>query len=257
MTAASVGQTNMTKKCLFLGTDCTGKASSKEHVINNSRRIFIQKRGAELGNDKARFRGITCQKCNRFLGGIEENTWSGLAVATLWKVLAGNLNRVFDRASWAQVHSTDDGTLEHYLAILRDALLKEEVFPDNMLGYELSFTATTGADGMASMSILTDAEGIRVFRDFTHVENKDNGEKFSIETDFLLYHSHRSHGHRMLFFMPLIQQPLKTPWEHATVKVSHSGFGVYVKQYLERSLGVECKLYKLFDNAQQGVPADR
>jgi len=45
------------------------------------------------------FKGITCQPCNTELGKYEEKSWSSLAYATAWKILAGNLNLSFSDLS--------------------------------------------------------------------------------------------------------------------------------------------------------------
>jgi len=238
----------MNKPCLFSGDNCEGMASSKEHVINNSRRIFIKNRGANLGNTKARFRGITCSNCNSYLGSIEEKTYSGLAIATLWKVLAGNINNAFERAPWAQIHYTDLITIKNTLDILRNALLEAKVFPENMFGYNLTYSGVSCVDGKFSMSVLTDAESVTVFQDLIVVINSKSGEQFDFRADFLLYHSHQSNGHRLLFCLPLIPQ-VATRWANTSIEIKHKGFGKLAKEYLETNAGTTCEVYKFFDSA--------
>lgn len=237
----------MTKPCLFYGENCEGIASSKEHVINNSRRIFIKNRGANLGNMKARFRGITCSNCNSDLGSIEEKTWSGLAIATLWKVLAGNINDVFERAPWAKIHNTDLITIKNTADILRTALIESKVFPENMFGYNLTDFGIIGVGGL-SMNTLTHAEVVNVFQDVIVVKNSKSGEQFDFRADFLLYHSHRMNGHRLLFFLPLIPQ-VATPWGNTSIEIIHKGFGRLAKEYLETNEGTSCKVYKYIGSA--------
>lgn len=212
--------------------------------------MFIKARGANLGNMKARFRGITCNECNHVMGQIEEKTWSGLAISTMWKVIAGNINGAFDRAAWAQTQNSNPDTLNHYSEMLKDSLMNQKVFPNNMIGYDLNYSRTAGSDGKISLGILTDAEGIRVFTNPIRVSNVENGESYTYEIDFILYHSHQSNGHRLLFFIPLVPQPLKTPWCNSKIKISHTNFGVFAKEILEKE-GVSCRLYNYFEDADQ------
>lgn len=87
------------KTCRYCGLRL---ASSKEHLIADSRLTRIKSfRYPDQANDNVRktFKGITCEPCNRELGKYEEKRWSSLAYATVWKILAGNLNLSFSDLS--------------------------------------------------------------------------------------------------------------------------------------------------------------
>ena len=85
----------MNKSCRY----CHEKpASSKEHLIASSRLSRIKSfKEEDNRNDNIRktFKGITCSDCNNELGKYERDRWSNLAYATIWKVLAGNINSAF------------------------------------------------------------------------------------------------------------------------------------------------------------------
>ncbi|MCP5142442.1 MAG: hypothetical protein H6980_08845 [Gammaproteobacteria bacterium] len=247
----------MTKDCLYRGQNCTTAASSKEHVINNSRRKLIQKLGADLGNEKARYKGITCNNCNRELGKHEARTWSELAIATMWKVVAGNINQVFINIPWARTTVTDIDTLTHYSDILRDALINEKVFPENMLTYDLEYHSITRSDGRAVLRILHAAEEINVFTDRIKITNTETNDEITRDVDIVMYHSHNANGSRLLFFLPLIPPHLSTPWGYTKIRVSHRGFGAYAQDYLEDPPKVTCRLSRPFAQTQQEATADR
>lgn len=87
------------KVCRYCGLR---PASSKEHLIANSRLTRIKSLkypGQPNDNVRKTFKGITCEPCNKELGKYEEGRWSSLAYATVWKILAGNLNSSFSDPS--------------------------------------------------------------------------------------------------------------------------------------------------------------
>jgi len=93
-------------KCRFCKNK---KASSKEHLIANSRLKDISSIHSEnRPNDNVRkkFKGITCEEFNNNLGKYEGKKWSGLAYATAWKILAGNINKAFDKHPAHQLKNT-------------------------------------------------------------------------------------------------------------------------------------------------------
>ena len=238
-----------TMRCLFKSPGCSGHAESKEHVKNNSRRQFLRNKGADLGSEKARFRGITCKECNEFLGQLENKYWSFLAMATMWKIIAGNLNDVFDRAEWAKTKVTDRHTLEVCSDGLSDALKKSKVFlPNNMLGYGLVYSVTGDSDGKCSVEVLIGAESVYIIQDTINVENVSTGEKMAVEMDMLCYHSPNSNGHKMLYYLPLIGK-ISTPWINQKITISHRGFEHYARPYLEESGARLEELYNLFPEA--------
>ena len=186
--------------CLFNHNDCTKIASSKEHIIHNSRRKFIRDKGGDLGNEKARFKGITCANCNEYLGRYEEKHNFSLAISTLWKVIAGNINKVFGENHWSLIQNTSKETLNFYLDILKKAFIERQVFPENMLGYNLIYSGTTNSEGKVSMNLLRVSEGVIVFPIELKIKNENNGyEEFRL-IDLLIYNTYNSNGFRMLFF---------------------------------------------------------
>ena len=223
----------MTKKinnCIFESENCTGVASSKEHVIHNSRRKFIQDKGANLGNEKARFKGITCANCNEYLGRKEEKYNSSLAIATLWKVIAGNINRLFDENPWCLTINTSENTLNEYQEILKKSFNNNSVFPENMLGYDLTYSGTTNSQGKVSLKILTVAEGIIVVNEIITIENLDTGYSERKMIDILIYHTHNSNNFRMLFFLPLIPNKHGEKFANCKINIKHKGFGVIANE---------------------------
>lgn len=219
--------------CLFKSENCTGIASSKEHVIHNSRRKFLQDKGADLGNEKARFKGITCANCNEYLGRKEGKYNSSLAIATLWKVIAGNINGLFEDNPWCLSANTNEDTLNQYQEILKKSFINDSVFPENMLGYDLTYSATTNSHGKASLNILTVAEGIIVVNEIMKIENTDTGYSESRMIDILVYHTHNSNSFRMLFFLPLIPNKNSEKFANCKIKITHKGFGIIANELFE------------------------
>jgi hypothetical protein len=223
---------NKSKKCLFKNKNCAGIASSKEHVIHNSRRKSLRKKGANLDNQQAQYKGITCSKCNEYLGRKEEKYNSSLAISTLWKVLAGNINGLFKNHPWTLTKNTDEATLRVYLEILKDAFVNDKVFPQNMLGYDLAYTATTDKEGGAELNILIASEGVFVIQDVLKIKNTKTGFSCEKLIDILTYHTHTSNDFRMLFFLPLIPKNFGSGFENTTkILLKHSGFGKYTSDY--------------------------
>jgi hypothetical protein len=192
------------RRCLFNGENCTQIASSKEHVIHNSRRKLLSEKGLKLDNQQAQYRGITCPQCNNYLGRKEEKYNSSLAISTLWKVLAGNINGLFKNHTWALTKNTEEATLQRYLEILKDAFITDKVFPENMLGYDLEYFATE-KEGKCKLNFLVATEGVFVIQDVLQIINLETGFHTEKIIDILVYHTHTNNNFRMLFFVPLIE----------------------------------------------------
>lgn len=220
-----------TRGCLFNSKDCTKIASSKEHIIHNSRREFLRKKGANLDNQKAQYKGITCAKCNEYLGRKEGKYNSSLAISTVWKVLAGNINGVFENHPWTLTQNTDKGTLNCYLQILKDAFIFDKIFPENMLGYDLSYTTTTDKKGEAKLNLLIATEGVFVIQDALQIRNLKTGFCSEKLIDIVTYHTHTNNNFRMLFFLPLIPSKFGSDFKDSKINFSHSGFGKYASYY--------------------------
>ena len=191
--------------------------------------------------------GITCENCNNTLGRFESQTIRGLAIATLWKVIAGNINCVFgDKSDWALLSNTKLETLTYYEALLKHALLNNKIFPENMLGYDLTRIGISGENESLHMSILTDFEGVCVLQDKVLLENKLDNDVVIGDIDVLVYRTHYENSDRMLFILPCISPTLKVPWINTEVIISHSSFGEYAARCLEFERGVSLRLYKIY-----------
>lgn len=194
------------KPCLFCGTNCTGQATSKEHVISQAQRRRVAQKGANLGNLKARFRGITCQTCNETLGRIEQSSLSGQAIAASWKILAGNSNQVFERANWARTKLTDDQTLNYYMSLLKKALLTSNALPEAMFSYDLTYIKKIRLDANNKVDILSFGEGVIIFQDYALVNEAEKERSNKVIVDCIIYHSHTRNGPRIFFILPLVPE---------------------------------------------------
>jgi hypothetical protein len=233
--------------CLFNHDNCTKIASSREHIIHNSRRKFIRDNGGDFGNEKARFKGITCANCNEYLGRYEEKYNSNLAISTLWKVIAGNINNVFGNNHWGLTQNTSKESLYYYLEILKNAFNERQVFPENMLGYKLTYFGTTNNKGEVSMSILKFSEGIIIFPTTIKIKNENTGYIVNKLIDILIYHTHDYNEFNMLFFLPLIPIELELGLNFSDVKIniSHKGFGEIADELFENE-NTKIELNKIY-----------
>lgn len=231
--------------CIFEHDGCEGKASSKEHVIHNSRRRFIRDNGGDLGNEKARFKGITCNSCNNFLGQKEELYNSSLAISTLWKVIAGNINNVFASHPWCLTNNTSKDTLIKHAANLKAMFLNNQIAPENMLSYRLSYSGTTNSLGQVKFSMLRISEGVIVVPETLVCKGERSGNIEKQIIDILVYHTHTANAFRMLFFLPLL--PADSFWPHGKEKVtmSHGGFGKIASNLFDKE-GVKITLEQLY-----------
>jgi hypothetical protein len=229
------------KECFFKGPNCTGVASSKEHVIHNSRRRVLREKGAELGNQQARFKGISCANCNEFMGRKEEIDRPSLAISTVWKVVIGNLNNVFNRADWAQTKHAKDEDLAEHANFLRDSFVNDGVFPEEMLGFNIGYTVNAGEKA----DILLYSEGIIINEENISIEDLTTGGKTETKIDLIIYKSFDNNSERILFFHPLIPIELGKRVKSGEIKISHRGFGTICSELFD-SEQVKYKLHPLF-----------
>ena len=110
-------------------------SSSREHVIANSRLRDLRNFQTNIGeNLQKQFKGITCESCNNKLGNQYESLSPiNQAYATIWKILAGNVNNVFSKAPDFQISKTPRDELhffeDRFLEVLREnKILLENTF---------------------------------------------------------------------------------------------------------------------------------
>ena len=119
--------------------------SSREHVIADSRLRQIKSfKTANDDNLPKRFKGITCKQCNNNLGAEYESLSSyHLAYATVWKVVAGNINKAFSRMPEYQLNNSNlealISTEAQLHAILNDADL---TLPDFTVEFDIDATSS-------------------------------------------------------------------------------------------------------------------
>jgi hypothetical protein len=231
------------KECFFKGPNCTGVASSKEHVIHNSRRRMLREKGADLGNLQARFKGISCANCNEFMGRKEEYDRPSLAISTVWKVVIGNLNNVFNRADWAQTKHAKDEDLAEHANFLRDAFVGNGVFPNEMLGFDIEYTVKP----VEKLNVLLYTEGIIIKEESISFEDLTTRDKTEASIDLIIYKSFDNNSQRILLFYPLIPVELGKKVKSGLTKISHRGFGTICSELFD-SEQVKYKLYPLFSD---------
>lgn len=126
----------MIKRCVF----CTERnASSKEHLIANSRLKRIQSfKAEEQKNDNVRkkYKKITCEGCNRSLGKYEAESPVNLAYSTAWKILAGNINGAFTDQDYI-LRSTEEDGVKSYEEQLRNIIEGEYILPANTFTFDI------------------------------------------------------------------------------------------------------------------------
>lgn len=114
-------------------------ASSKEHLIANSRLASINSFKAKKetnDNIQKTYKKITCENCNNELGKYEEKKWSNLAYATIWKVLAGNINDAFKRQPDYLLKNTSKSTIKFFEQQFLDIIKKEKIIPGNTFKFD-------------------------------------------------------------------------------------------------------------------------
>lgn len=126
-------------KCRY----CKDKnASSKEHVVANRRLTQINsfKQLEEINDNIPKiFKKITCETCNNELGKYEDKSEFNLAHATIWKILAGNINNAFERYPEYILKITSLKTINIYEEQFLNSIKNNLIFP--ALTFSFSFDA--------------------------------------------------------------------------------------------------------------------
>lgn len=108
------------------------QASSKEHLIANSRLKTLNdyKENSETNdNIQKTYKKITCESCNNSLGEYERIRWCYLAYATVWKLLAGNLNSAFDRQRDFILENSSFHTIDMFEKFMADLIRSKNILP--------------------------------------------------------------------------------------------------------------------------------
>lgn len=117
-------------KCRF----CNQKnASSKEHLVANRRLSQINsfKDSQEVDDRITKtFKKITCESCNNELGRYEDSSYYNLAQATIWKILAGNINNAFERYPGYVLNNSSLETVESYERLFFNFIKNNQICPD-------------------------------------------------------------------------------------------------------------------------------
>lgn len=259
----------MSRVCRF----CRSRpASSREHVVARSRLKTINSfKSDQERNDniKKEYRGITCDKdspergCNNAIGKYEEFSWSNLAQATVWKVLAGNINQVFTE-DWLIISNAPPDTILHYEDMLCSAIKSNSKFPDLTYTFDLDasnselfskfgiasksvhFRARQGAafyskdsaasnedagylaeaneQGEAELNVLMRLETIEVVTGEAELINLESGERKLFVADYIIYLSADANSHRIAFILPLVGG-IVTGWSaEAAIEVGKANF---------------------------------
>jgi hypothetical protein len=126
----------MVYKCIF----CAEKnASSKEHLIANSRLRRIQSLKAEKqrnDNIRKKYKKITCEDCNRKLGQYEARQSVNLAYSTIWKILAGNINNAFTDQDYI-LSNTQGDSIQSFEKQIREVIEGEYILPANTFAFDI------------------------------------------------------------------------------------------------------------------------
>lgn len=124
--------------CLYCNEN---KADSNEHLIVDRRikRINSFKTDQEKNdNIQKDFKKITCEPCNNRLGEYEEKSTWNLAYATIWKIIAGNINKAFNRLPEYYFGITSDKTIKFYENLLLNVVKKELILPKNTFDFDFN-----------------------------------------------------------------------------------------------------------------------
>lgn len=169
--------------------------SSKEHVIADSRLRQIKSFKPDSNDNIQRtFKGITCEECNNFLGDTyESHSPFHLAYATIWKVLAGNVNNAFNRLPDFQLNNTSSEAIEKAEAQLLSHLNKPELcLPEITFEFDLDalegFSESSNAATKKLQINIVDENGHPIQGAVTALRDKAGGEEergYSAETNAL------------------------------------------------------------------------
>ena len=128
------------KKCRYCQNS---DASSREHIIASSRLRSIKEfKNSSQRNDnfRKRYKNITCEECNNILGEYESKSGPFLAYATIWKILAGNANNVFEEGSEYILDHSDECCIksieDRFLAIIKS---KNLVLTDLTFRFDIDY----------------------------------------------------------------------------------------------------------------------
>ena len=235
------------KKCRYCQKN---DAASKEHIIANRRLKEIQKpKPSEQKNDniKKHYRGITCQRCNHILGQYEQESKDHLAISTVWKIMAGNSNGVFDQKLPYFLKNSTAGCIEKYERRVLDIINLKKVMPENTFGFDIVYQGVSDSKGKVSINLFMKFELIRVVTESLVVENCNTKEKIHKTIDVIVYVSHDANAHRIGLVLPLIC-PLKTDWPNTKLKFSHRGFSKIIQDHFpERKI---TSLHEYYDPAR-------
>jgi hypothetical protein len=154
-------------------------------LIANSRLITInsfKENGETNDNIQKTYKKITCEPCNNELGKYEELKWSNLSYATVWKVLAGNVNCAFDRSPEYLLNNTDKLTIESFEEQMFDIIKTKKIIPENTFKFDFNPMKSdlTNKFGVAVKSVKINPvdesgkpiEGVKIF-----VKDKGGGSK--------------------------------------------------------------------------------
>lgn len=169
------------KKCRFCRLN---NASSKEHLIADSRlRTINSFKNAADANDNIQktYKKITCEACNNKLGKYEEEHRHNLAYATIWKLLAGNINESFDRQNEFYLKNPTSPTIELFENMMLDVIKGKSILPLHTFKYDLDPTSSEFENkfGFAAQKVVIKPvdengmpiEGVKVF-----AQDKGGGE---------------------------------------------------------------------------------
>lgn len=126
-------------KCRYCRTN---NASSKEHLVANRRLSQINsfKNPEEINDNVPKtFKKITCETCNNELGKYEDKSEFNLAHATIWKILAGNINNAFERYSQYTLNNSSIRTIAICEEQLFNTIQNSLILPN--LTFTFSFDA--------------------------------------------------------------------------------------------------------------------
>lgn len=106
----------MNKICRYCKIKQARKGKNGEHIIVASRLREINsfKTECERNDNIQKGYKITCENCNNLLGEYERERWSNLTYATVWKILASNVNSVFRRHPDFIIENTPPEIIEKY-----------------------------------------------------------------------------------------------------------------------------------------------
>ena len=171
------------KKCRYC-QNCD--AVSNEHIIVNSRLRSINAfKNSTQRNDNVQkaYKNITCNTCNHILGEYESKRWSSLAYATIWKILAGNVNNIFNEGSEYILKHSDEYCMKNFenqlLTIIKskNLVLPEHTFTFSIDPKTLDFENKPGKACQKVVFNFVDESGLPIEGASAYVKPKGGSEK--------------------------------------------------------------------------------